>query len=327
LELLLHQVATIYFMGWTSGAYFWLIYLAGLSFFNSQWSLKIQLALLFIVIATYLGLYLFYQEGVYLPEPNLQSSFALINGVTVLFVLSLLIYYFSTSAFKAETKLKAEQALTAAMLTKIEGLFGQQVSKEIAAEMISSEEEIKSKLYSATIMFLDIRDFTLFADSKPPSEVAHFQNIVFGALIEIVGNYKGVVLQLLGDGLMAVFGAPATSHNHAQNAVNASFDMMKKIEELTQQGQIPKIRVGIGLNSGDIVAGNLGNNVRKFYSLTGKNVIIAARIEPLNKKFNSQFLISESVLNDIQKDDIEVEDMGELALKGIEFPVRVYKLK
>ena len=327
LELWLHQVATTYFLGWSCGAYYWLIYLAGLSFFNSQWSLKIQLVLLCIIVATFLGLYSFNQEGVYSLAPNLQSIFALINGVTVLFVLSLLIYYFATSAFKAETKLKEEQALTAAMLTKIEGLFGQQVSKEIAAEMIGSETEIESKLYSATIMFMDIRDFTLFADSKPPSEVAHFQNIVFGALVEIIGNHHGIVLQLLGDGLMAVFGAPVVSHKHAQNAVNASFDMMKRIEELIQEGQIPKIRVGIGLNSGNIVAGNLGNNSRKFYSLTGKNVIIAARIEPLNKKFNSQFLVSESVYNAIPKDDLEAEDIGEITLKGIEFPVKVYKLK
>lgn len=327
LELLLHQVATTYFLGWSSGAYYWLIYLAGLSFFNSQWSLKVQLVLLFIVIATFLGLYSFNQEGVYSLELTLQSNFALINGVTVLFVLSLLIYYFATSTFKAETKLKEEQALTSAMLTKIEGLFGQQVSKEIAAEMIGSDEEIESKVYEATIMFMDIRDFTLFADSRPPAEVARFQNIVFGALIEIIGNYQGVVLQLLGDGLMAVFGAPVKAHNHAQNAVNASFDMMKKIEELTQYGQIPQIRVGIGLNSGDIVAGNLGNNARKFYSLTGKNVIIAARIEPLNKKFNSQFLVSESVFTAIKIGELEVESMGEIALKGIEFPVTVYKLK
>lgn len=326
LELLLHQIATTYYLGWSSGAYFWLIYLAGLSFFNSQWSLKIQLVLLFIVTTTFVSLYLFNQEGVYSITASFQNTFAIINGITVLFVLSLLIYYFATTAFKAETELKKEQALTASMLTKIEGLFGQQVSEEIAAEMIGSEKEIESKPYNATIMFMDIRDFTLFADSKPPSDVAHFQNTVFGALMNIIKNQHGVVLQLLGDGLMAVFGAPIATQHHAQNAVNASYDIVKKIDTLILEGRIPKIKVGIGLHSGDIIAGNLGNSVRKSYSLTGKNVIIAARIEPLNKKFNSQFLISESVYKNIQKDNIEAEDMGQIPLKGIEHPIKVYKL-
>ena len=176
-------------------------------------------------------------------------------------------------------------------------------------------------------MFLDIRDFTVFADSKDPMEVAKFQNIVFGALIDIVRIHKGVILQLLGDGLMGVFGAPVEDQNHQQHAVNASFDMLQKIEDLATNGTIPKIRVGIGLHAGNILAGNLGSDVRKFYSLTGKNVIVAARIEPLNKQFKSQFLISDTVYEAIQKDNLEVEHLGAIPLKGIENPVNIYKLR
>ncbi|WP_281612759.1 adenylate/guanylate cyclase domain-containing protein [Flammeovirga sp. SubArs3] len=326
LELLFHQVVTTYYLSWDIGAYFWLIYLAGLSFFNSQWQLRTQLSLLTTVIAAFISLFLFCQEGVYAIDINLLKNYYLISGITVFMVLSLLIYYFVSTTTKAELLLKQEQEVTKKMLHKIEGLFGQQVSREIAAEMIDSEKEIESKQYSATIMFLDIRDFTLLADSRPPSEVAHIQNEVFSALIDIIRVHHGNVLQLLGDGLMAVFGAPRANTTHAQDAVNASFDILDKIKHLSEIGHIPKIRVGIGLNTGDIVAGNLGNDTRKSYSITGKNVIIAARIEPLNKKYNSQLLISESVYTEINSTEIETEELGHIPLKGIELPVNVYKL-
>ena len=327
LELFLHQVLTTYYVGWNFGAHYWLIYLAGLSFFNSQWRLKTHLFLLAIVISGYMALFFFCQEGLYSFDQKTQNNFLLNNAITVFIVLSLLIYYFSTTTFKAEQKLKAEQALTASMLEKIRWLFGQQVSKEVATQMIASENEIESRSFDATVMFLDIRDFTVFADSRDPMEVAKFQNIVFGALIDIVRIHKGVILQLLGDGLMAVFGAPVEDPNHQQHAVNASFDMLQKIEDLATNGSIPKIRVGIGLHAGNILAGNLGSDVRKFYSLTGKNVIVAARIEPLNKQFKSQFLISDTVYEAIQKDNLEIEHLGAIPLKGIENPVNIYKLR
>lgn len=327
LELFAHQVATTYFTGWEFGAHFWLIYLAGLCFFNSRWNVKIQLALLLIVIGGYIGLFFFFYEGVYAFDTEVKQLSSLNNAVSAIVLLSLLINYFAKSTYRAEKSLIAEQVKTDKMLTKIEGLFGQQVSQEIAHEMIESETEIASKTYDASIMFLDIRDFTLFADSREPAEVANFQNIVFGELIEIVRTHKGVVLQILGDGIMAVFGAPIPDEDHALHAVQAGYAMLDKVEALGNSGKIPPIRIGIGVNAGNIIAGNVGNESRKFYSLTGKNVIIAARIEPLNKQFKSQFLISESVHQATHSAEFPAEDLGKINLKGIEHPVSVYKLR
>ncbi len=212
------------------------------------------------------------------------------------------------------------------MLDKIQSLFGQQVSEEVALELIRSPSEIDSKTYDLTIMFLDIRDFTVFADSQEPAEVTRFQNIVFGELIEIVRANYGVVLQILGDGIMAVFGAPVVRLDHAENAIKAGYEMVQKVKELGNTGIIPPIKIGIGLNSGNVIAGNVGNESRRFYSLTGKNVIIAARIEQLNKEFDSQFLVSESAYRAQQGLELSVEALGDVALKGIEQPVGVYKL-
>lgn len=219
-----------------------------------------------------------------------------------------------------------EKEKTTKMLQKIESLFGQQVSSEIASEMINSETELSNKIYETSVMFLDIRDFTLLADSSEPAEVATFQNTVFSAIIEIVEQHNGIVLQLLGDGAMIVFGAPVTDIDHQKRAVNAGFDILKKIKRLSEQKLIPEIRIGIGINSGTVLAGNVGNNSRKSYSLTGKNVIIAARIEQLNKRFESQFLVSENVYQRVKTSKLESEYLGEIQLKGIKTPVGIHKL-
>ncbi|PON15112.1 hypothetical protein C2W62_25525 [Candidatus Entotheonella serta] len=346
-ELFFHQILGTYYAGWGFGLQYWLIYLAGLCFFNPLWSSRIRYPMLALVSAGLVGLYLFAQEGVYdLPAEILRAR-TVSNLITPLAVLALLINYFSRSAYEAEQKLKEEKAITeqrnlqltkqhealvieqdktARMLDKIQSLFGQQVSEEVALELIRSPSEIDSKTYDLTIMFLDIRDFTVFADSQEPAEVARFQNIVFGELIEIVRANYGVVLQILGDGIMAVFGAPVVRPDHAENAIKAGYEMVQKVKELGNTGIIPPIKIGIGLNSGNVIAGNVGNESRRFYSLTGKNVIIAARIEQLNKEFDSQFLVSESAYRAQQGLELSVEALGDVALKGIEQPVGVYKL-
>ncbi len=222
--------------------------------------------------------------------------------------------------------LEDEQNKTENMLHKIETLFGQQVSEEIVKELVKIEGDIDSKLYDVTIMFVDIRDFTVFADSRAPEEVASFQNEVFGNLIEIVKDHKGITNQILGDGIMAVFGAPVATNIHAANAVGAGYAILTKIKELAEEGKIPKIRIGIGLHSGKVIAGNIGNTFRKQYSLTGTTVIISSRIEQLNKVYNSQFLVSEEVYKEIRNNGLSITKIGDVELKGIGRAVGIYQL-
>jgi len=227
---------------------------------------------------------------------------------------------------KQHCTLEGEQLKTRKMLDKIETLFGQQVSKEVAKELVTNEGESQSKAYDVTVMFLDIRDFTVFADSKAPEEVALFQNIVFGKLLNIVRKHKGITNQILGDGIMAVFGAPVKSDTHIQNAVAAGFSILAKIKELVSEGKIPPIRLGIGLHTGKVIGGNIGNAFRKQYSLTGSTVIIASRIEQLNKVYKSQFLVSAQVYQEVERNEDDAIGLGEVELKGIGQPVGIYQL-
>ncbi len=222
--------------------------------------------------------------------------------------------------------LQEEQDKTQNMLHKIETLFGQQVSEAVVQELVTQKKDFKGKTYNVTILFLDIRDFTRFADSRAPEEVASFQNIVFGELIKIVRKNRGITNQILGDGIMAVFGAPVESNSHIVDAVAAGYAIIGKVNELYEKNKIPQIRVGIGLHCGKVIAGNIGNNYRKQYSLTGTTVIIASRIEQLNKVYKSQFLVSEKVYKEIRNSGYPITEIGDVELKGIEQAIGIYQL-
>lgn len=325
LELMLHQVMATVYLGWGFGAHYWLIYLAGLVFFNPSWKPKLQLGLLVLILSGYVYLYLYHQDGVYRVAEAEERWNQLGSAVVTIAIISLLINYYSRAATQAEARLRAEKEKTSAMLRKVEALFGQQVSEEIALELISNEIDFSSRQYDVSVLFLDIRDFTVFADAHAPDVVARFQNTVFGELIPIVKAHQGVVLQILGDGIMAVFGAPVADPAHARKAVAAAREMLDRVEALGRSGAIPPTRLGIGVNSGPVIAGNVGNAARKFYSLTGKNVIIAARIEQLNKAFKSQLLVSEHTFRQLDPAP-EADYVGKQMLKGIEEEVGVYRL-
>lgn len=205
-------------------------------------------------------------------------------------------------------------------------LFGQHVSKEVASELLSDSFESESKKLFACIMFLDIRDFTPFAEGKEPNEIIQYQNDVFGFMIDIISKHHGIINQFLGDGFMATFGAPISTDNDSQNAVNAAVEILDTLKKKCESNEIPKTKIGIGLHSGNIVSGNVGTAERKQYTITGNTVILASRIEQLNKKFGSQLLISEEVFLNINMENLSYESLGVVPVKGREKPIPIVKL-
>ena len=124
---------------------------------------------------------------------------------------------------------------------------------------------------------------------------------------------------------MVTFGAPSPLSNPSQHAVNAAMEIQKELNKEISKGNIPLTRIGIGIHTGDAVTGNIGNSERQQYSITGNVVILASRIEQLNKEFDSQFLVSGDVVKSIDK-SIASELMGAVNIKGWSQPVPVYKL-
>lgn len=208
---------------------------------------------------------------------------------------------------------------------KVENIFGQQLSVEVAEKMLKNDGKIESKRTKVAIMFIDIRNFTNFAAGRKPEEIVQYQNAFFKIVINTVGKYNGVIHQFLGDGCMVTFGAPVDLHNPSKNAVNAGIALLNAIEEAIHRGELPATRIGMGIHTGEVVTGNIGTAERQQYSITGNVVILASRIEQLNKQFGSQLLVSEEVVKLITP-TLPKSFLGAVALKGWHKPVSIYKL-
>ncbi|NOZ47712.1 MAG: adenylate/guanylate cyclase domain-containing protein [Chlorobi bacterium] len=205
-------------------------------------------------------------------------------------------------------------------------LFGQQISPQIADNILKKHNELSGTRKKVCIMFLDIRKFTPFVEQHQPEEVVSYLNTLFGFMIEIVQSHHGVINQFLGDGFMATFGAPVSIGNSSQHATEASQEIISKLNIEFDKGNIPKTRLGIGLHYDEAVTGNIGSSIRKQYSITGKVVIMASRIEQLNKKYNTSLLISKEVyeqLNNYLQDTFVWLEYSKI--KGSEKLVSLYK--
>ena len=214
----------------------------------------------------------------------------------------------------------------AAKESRIVNLFGQQISKEIVKEMLARDGKIPGKLMRVCVMFIDIRNFTSFVVGKSPEEVVDYQNAFFSVVIEVVTRHGGIINQFLGDGCMVTFGAPAYIEKSCACAVQSAIQIREELDRKTNLDLITPTQIGVGIHVGEAVTGNIGTDVRQQYSITGSVVIIAARIEQLNKEFNSQILISEDVLNELTGLTLQAESLGQVVLKGWNEPVSIYKL-
>ena len=145
-------------------------------------------------------------------------------------------------------------------------------------------------------------------------------------MIEVVNAHHGIINQFLGDGFMATFGAPVSYGNNSQHAMDAALKIIDKIKVENEKGLNPQTRIGIGLHSGEAVTGNIGTSLRKQYSITGNVVILASRIEQLNKKYHSQLIISEEVYSQAKNLSDNFVSLGAVNVKGREEPISLYKL-
>lgn len=254
-----------------------------------------------------------------------MNWFTTVASILILLLAGVVFYGFRQKQ-KANKLLVERNKLEIENKNRAISLFGQQVSKEVAFELLSDTSVPSSKKLFACIMFLDIRGFTPFAQNKEPSEIIQYQNDVFGFMIDIIIKHHGIINQFLGDGFMATFGAPASSGNDCQNAVNASIEIVELLNKKCESGELPKTEVGIGLHAGHIVAGNVGTSERKQYTITGNTVILASRIEQLNKKFNSALLISNKVLDSLDQSKLKMEKLGAEYLKGRAEPMEIIRL-
>lgn len=205
-------------------------------------------------------------------------------------------------------------------------IFGQHVSPEIAQRLLQQNLDIEGETRDACVMFLDIRGFSRIAADKTPHEVMHYLNTLFSELIDVVNAHHGIVNKFLGDGFMAIFGAPADDAERVPHALNAALAILERVEALNASGAIPPTQLGIGLHAGQLVTGNVGTHERKEYTLVGETVNLAARIEQATKDYDARLLISEAIWANLAHPPADALDLGPVQLRGQNRPVRLFKL-
>lgn len=210
---------------------------------------------------------------------------------------------------------------------RISRTFGEHVSPVVMDTLMNLKPDLRSEKRFVCVMFLDIRNFTTFAEKREPEQVVDYLESLFGFMIEIVNRHDGVVNKFLGDGFMAVFGAPLSNGADCANALAAALEILHRVEEEVALGNVLPTTVGIGLHAGDAVTGSIGSSLRREYTVIGDVVNLAARIEKLNKQFHSQLLISETVREvTFGAGPVKALPMGEVTVRGRENPIQIYQV-
>jgi len=208
---------------------------------------------------------------------------------------------------------------------RITNLFGQHVSPQVVERLMAEGAGTDSEIRSVAVMFVDFRSFTAGARSRSPQEVVDRLDGAFAVLVEILDRHGGIVNKFLGDGFLALFGAPLEAPDAAHSAVAAAREMLVANERINSATSWP-LRMGIGIHFGEVVAGNIGSPRRKEYTVIGDAVNFAARPEALNKELNSQFLISSAVREALGEAAQDAVHRGEVPIRGYEKPVPVWQL-
>jgi len=202
------------------------------------------------------------------------------------------------------------------------------VSPHVANEIMTNEISLRSERKTATIFFFDIRNFTAMSEALRAEEVVNFLNDLFTDIVDIIFEYNGTLDKFLGDGLMAVFGVPISDGNDAKNAVQAALKIRKVVAEINRirvENKFSPIKFGIGIHTGEVVAGNVGSRKRIDYTVIGRSVNLASRVEALNKHFDTDILITEATHEQV-KDLVVGWPHEAMAVKGVQQPVTTFRI-
>ncbi len=209
--------------------------------------------------------------------------------------------------------------------------FSSYISKELVNELLKYPDKLKlgGEKKSISILFLDIRDFTTISENLTPEELVGLLNRFFGPITDIILKNKGMLDKYIGDAIMALFNVPVDLENHAEAAIKSAIDIIGIVKELNKEFShigLPELNVGIGINTGEAVIGNIGTKARFDYTAIGDTVNLASRLEGLNKYYGTNILISQFTYDMLPQGVYNTRFIGEVTVKGKSAPIRVYEL-
>ena len=215
----------------------------------------------------------------------------------------------------------------------IKRIFGKYVTPEIRDQILDGRIPLNGKRTEATVLFSDLRNFTLYVEEHDPEEVIRSLRAYFTAMQKAIRKHKGLILQYVGDEIEATFGVPIQYGGHADKAVQAALGMKKNLEELNrdrlEEGKAP-FRHGIGIHTGEVLVGNTGSEDQPSYSLIGDTVNLASRLQELNKEFDTEIILSESTRSCLAEADVigsELRKLPAVKVKGKSHSVEVFSLE
>ena len=214
---------------------------------------------------------------------------------------------------------------------KVKALFGRYVSRDVYEQLIAHPEraELGGNRREMTVLFSDIRGFTTVTEQGDPEALVAQLNEYFSRMVAVVFRHQGTVDKFVGDMVMALFGAPLDDPDHAEHAVRAAVDMVRELGELNQKWSAEgraRLDIGIGVNSGEMIAGNIGSSSIMSYTVIGDNVNLGSRLESLNKNYGTRIIISEATRARLTG-AFEIQPLGDVVVKGKTRPVAIFAVK
>ncbi len=274
----------------------------------------------FVAAAELLAMAMLYRPAGFAAEPPPELAVELIRSVMFL------VGGVLAGAVGVQLRRQFEASIGAATARdRITNLFGQHVSPEVVERLLLEGGDAASDIRRVAVMFVDFRSFTAGARERTPQEVVDRLDGAFAILVDILDRHGGIVNKFLGDGFLALFGAPIEAADAAQHAVAAAREMLAANDRVNSATSWP-LRIGIGIHLGEVVAGNIGSPRRKEYTVIGDTVNFASRLESLNKDFNSQLLISSAVCEALGEAGRDAKSLGQVAIKGYDQPMAVWQL-
>jgi len=214
---------------------------------------------------------------------------------------------------------------------RISTLFGRYVSRDVFEQLLTNPElaRLGGQRREMSVLFSDIRGFTRASESATPEAVVAQLNEYFSRMVEVVFRHRGTLDKFVGDMVMALFGAPLDDPEHADHAVAAAVDMIDELERLNDQWAAEgraRLDIGIGVNSGVMIAGNIGAETIRSYTVIGDAVNLGSRLESLNKEYGTRIIISEYTRARL-KQSYAMRPLGDVVVKGKTHPVAIFAVE
>ncbi len=269
---------------------------------------EILVAILLVLSVWTAGYLLFSTQGILTPA----------NSLTIVVVFA----YFATSIYQALTEERTKK--------QIKTMFGRYAPPAYVEELIKDPSKLNlgGEDKEISVLFSDIEGFTSISEKMEPARLVELLNEYLGSMTKEIFNQGGTLDKYIGDAIVAVFGAPLPQNEHALHACYAALDMQTALKELRQRWSdagLPAIKSRVGINTGHVVFGNIGSEIRYDYTAIGDQMNLGSRLEGANKEYGTYIMISEFTYDQV-RERVIVRDLDSIIVKGKSKPVKVFEL-